>query len=338
MPGKKFGAAIAALVLVSGTAVLAAPKSTDVVATVNGEKITKSDLSAMVYEWYSPMAIDEIVDSRLVDQEARKAGVKVTDADVKVKINEMKKTLPPGQDIESALKRSGMTLNHLTSRIRMRIEAEAIIRKSVKVSAKDLDGYRRASHILIRTSTGFTPDGKAMTEAEKAKGDAEAKDKIEKIAKEIDGGLSFADAAKKYSDDPGSKQTGGDLNWFTKDRMVPEFSTAAFSMKKVGEMSQPIKSSYGYHLIKLTGLGSQAKGAELKQIEDGIVQNQLATKLPDWFNSLKAKAKITNTINPVKPAAKAMPVPPSRVRMAPPTPPQGAPTEVPPPPPPAPAQ
>lgn len=84
----------------------------------------------------------------------------------------------------------------------------------------------RASHILVDTE-----------------------EKAAEILEEINNGLSFQEAASKYSTCP-SKEVGGDLGEFTKGKMVPEFENAAFSMKE-GEISQPVKTQFGYHLIKL---------------------------------------------------------------------------------------
>ncbi len=94
----------------------------------------------------------------------------------------------------------------------------------------------RASHILIKI------DKKTTEQAAKAK--------IEEIKKELDKGADFAELAKKYSQD-GSASNGGDLGFFGKGQMVPEFEKAAFSLKK-GEISNPVKTQFGFHLIKVT--------------------------------------------------------------------------------------
>jgi parvulin-like peptidyl-prolyl isomerase len=64
-------------------------------------------------------------------------------------------------------------------------------------------------------------------------------------------GEDFGALAKEFSDDPGSKERGGDLDFFAKDQMVPEFAEAAFALKK-NEVSQPVRSQFGYHVIKAT--------------------------------------------------------------------------------------
>lgn len=97
----------------------------------------------------------------------------------------------------------------------------------------------RARHILLKVA----PD------ADEAKQE-EVLSKIQEIRQEIVDGLDFAEAAKKYSEDTGSGERGGDLGFFGKRAMVPEFSETAFSLEP-GEISEPVKTQFGYHLIKV---------------------------------------------------------------------------------------
>ena len=101
------------------------------------------------------------------------------------------------------------------------------------------DGLIRASHILIKI------DQKA-TQAQQD----EAKRRIDSIYTALKAGADFAELAKKVSDCP-SKQRGGDLNWFTRHQMVKEFEDAAFALQK-GELSKPVQSPFGWHVILLT--------------------------------------------------------------------------------------
>lgn len=92
----------------------------------------------------------------------------------------------------------------------------------------------RASHVLIKAES---------------RSDEEALAKAQEVKKELDGGLDFAEAAKKYSEDDANKERGGDLGVFPKARMVPEFANVAFSMES-GTVSDPVKTQFGYHIIK----------------------------------------------------------------------------------------
>ena len=103
----------------------------------------------------------------------------------------------------------------------------------------------KAQHILIRLDADAKPEAVAA-----------AKEKTEGIRKELLAGGDFGKLAEKYSDDEGSKVNGGDLGFFTKEKMIPEFAQAAFSLKK-DEISQPVKTSYGFHLIKVNEISPE---------------------------------------------------------------------------------
>lgn len=115
----------------------------------------------------------------------------------------------------------------------------------------------RASHILLKTS---------------GKDDAAVKAKAEDILKQAKSGADFAELAKKYSEDEGSAKNGGDLDYFGRGRMVPEFDQAVFAMQP-GEISDLVKTQYGYHIIKLI----DKKNATTRPLQD--VRQQIVDQL-----------------------------------------------------------
>jgi len=284
---------VVAVVLISALPVAAATmKSTpEIVATVNGEKITKEMLADTMFDWDAAMTLEEVIDQRIVGQEARKAGIIVTAAEVKARIEETKQKIPPGQTFEEALRGIGMTPGHYFARVKFQIQMEGILKKQIKVTDEDLAGFIRCSHILVRVP--YAQD------AEKQKKEDEAKAKIEQIAKEIQGGLDFGEAAKKYSEDTGNKDKGGDLDFFGKNYMAPEFEEASFKLKP-GEVSPVVKTSFGYHLIKCTQLGKDATGEDRAKLVDKIMQQRLGEKWQDWLLGVKNAAKIDNKLAPPK--------------------------------------
>ena len=111
----------------------------------------------------------------------------------------------------------------------------------LKVNDKRQDpGQIRAAHILI-----MVPQGASETT------EANALNKIDSIYQVAVSGGDFAELAKQYSDDKGSGARGGDLSWFGYGAMVPEFQTAAFALENINDISKPVRSQFGYHIIKL---------------------------------------------------------------------------------------
>lgn len=315
MLGKRICIFIAAVIILSAVPAVAATKAAApapmgvklplVVATINGEKITKDDLMRTTIDWDAPMVLEQMIMYRVVSQEARKAGVVVTAEQIKAKFDEMKKNLPPGQGLDELLKRSGMTASHAFGYMKMNLQVEGIVRKEIKVSPDDLAGFTKASHILIRIAATTDPK-------EKEKNEADAKAKIDKIAEEIKAGLAFDEAAKKYSEDPMSKEKGGDLDFFGKGQMVPEFEKAVEGLKP-GEVSQPVKTSYGYHIIKFMMNGKDSKGDDRKKIEDQVTQRMMGDKWREFMLTARNRAKIVNFVEPIKPEPNpvAQPRPPA---------------------------
>lgn len=127
---------------------------------------------------------------------------------------------------------------------------------------------RSANHILVQVKKGAT-----------AAEDTAAKAKLESLRALIQGGMSFEDVAKQNSDDIGSRAEGGDTGLFPRGVMAPEFEAAAFSLK-VGELSQPVKTEFGYHLIRVREIrpGGLAAFADVRaQVEDAYRREQAET-------------------------------------------------------------
>lgn len=121
----------------------------------------------------------------------------------------------------------------------------------------------KASHILIKAKKGDAKEEKA------------ALTKIKMIQKDLKK-KPFAELAKKFSEDPGSKNQGGSLGWFEKGRMVPEFEKAAFNLK-VGEMSEPVQTAFGFHIIKVEDK-AVAKSTTLEAAKTEIAKKLVAKK------------------------------------------------------------
>ena len=118
----------------------------------------------------------------------------------------------------------------------------------------------------------------------------ETEDKAKELKEKLKGGGDFVALAKENSKDPGSKETGGDLGYFGHGQMVPQFEEAVFKMAK-GDVSDPIKTQFGWHLIKLEDKRTKQPPA-FDIVKDRIIQSMLLKKAQESAASLRAKAKI----------------------------------------------
>ena len=142
----------------------------------------------------------------------------------------------------------------------------------------------KVRHILIKEAPGAD-----------AKTDAETKAKAEDVLKQVKAGGNFAELAKKYSDDPGSKDTGGELGFIQHGVTVPEFDKAAFSLNP-GQTSDLVKTQFGYHIIQTEEKQTAHTKplAEVKEQITGILQNQKLAQIESNFATTLATEAKTN--------------------------------------------
>lgn len=261
---KRIALTVLTLVLAGAGAPLAAVAEDKVVATIDGKPITEGDLAVAESEIGSDMGtmpapqkrtslLEFLIDNQLFAEAAE---------------NEK---LAQGPDFETRL-------NYL----RRRALRELYFDKVIKASVSDADARKvydeqvkllkpeeevSARHILVDTQE----EAKAL------------KDKIDK-------GADFAQLAKENSKDPGSKDDGGNLGYFGHGQMVPQFEEVVFKLKK-GEVSDPVKTQFGWHLVKLEDRRVKQPPA-FDIVKDRIIQSMLLKKAQQTAVALRSKAKI----------------------------------------------
>ena len=264
-----------------------------VLAKVNGSEIRQSDLALAEEELgpslaqMDPATKDENVLSFLIDMK------------IVSKAAEDKKV----QDSEDFKKRLAFTRNRLLMDSLLASEGKAAtnddaMKKVYEEASKQITGEEEvhARHILVETE-----------------------DEAKAVKAELDKGADFADLAKKKSKDPGASD-GGDLGFFTKDQMVPEFSQAAFSLEP-GKISDPVKSQFGWHIIKVEEKRNR-KAPDFEQVKAQIENYVTRKAQADYVAKLRAEAKVERLDQPAADASKdakpADPAKPSDSKMAPP--------------------
>jgi peptidyl-prolyl cis-trans isomerase C len=260
-----------------------------VVAKVNGTEIRESDLAlaeedvgqnipAGTPEAKRDWLIKYLADMHILAKYAEAHNVPDT-ADFKRRLAFLREKAL----MESVLRDTGKTA--VTGEAMRSVYDEA-----VKQMADEQEVHAR--HILFRVADAN--DQKASKAAEE-----KAKAALARIKK----GEDFATVAKALTDDPPGKQDGGDLGYFTKDQMVPEFSEVAFKLDK-GQVSEPVKTAFGWHIIKVEDKRKR-QPPEFDQVKDQIETFVTRKAQIDLLNKLRAEAKIERLDKAAEPASPA---------------------------------
>ncbi len=276
---------------------LTAPDST-VIATINGANVTKGQLAEKLWLWDSARVLNDLLVEQYIRTAAKSAKVYITQKEVDKKVADTAKQMG-ATSAKDLMARFGLTKDRLYSGIKLNLLAEKVVRAGIKVTPTQLSQYVKASHILVKFA-----DPKA--EPDVAKREAAAKTKIDEIAAKLKGGADFAAMAKENSDDISNKMQGGDLGWFTRGRMVGEFENAAFSLKP-GVVSEPVKTNFGYHLIKVMKTGPQATGTDRTKLVKELTDTKMNTDMQAFFTKATEAAKKANKLMLPPPPPPKMP-------------------------------
>jgi peptidyl-prolyl cis-trans isomerase C len=262
-----------------------APDPNDsVIAKVNGTEIRQSDLT---------IAEEDLgQNSAALSPDAKRDYLITYLADIILVAKEAEgKKIGEGADFQLRL---AHVRNKLLAEFMLQAEinaaaTDAAMRKVYEDATKGLGDEQevRARHILIRVAD--QTDEKASKEAEA---------KIKEIIEQLNKGEDFAKLANELTEDPSGKQNGGDLDYFTKDQMVPEFSTVAFQLEK-GQISGPIKTQFGWHVLKVEDKRNR-QPPEFDKVKDQVKTIVMRKAQADFISKLREGAKIERLDKPAE--------------------------------------
>lgn len=263
----------------------------DPVAVVNGRNISSAELRQAINQRLARsgrsiddlppkmqlvgyhQALDDLIVDDLLGEKAK--DIEIDEKTVEENLSRFRAQFDSEEAMIEAIQRNGETLDDLKAAIRDNLRKRKWIgdriTEDVAISDEEAQAFYeenkssfaqppmvRASHILLTT-----PEDLSEEEV------AEKKRAIEQLKKRIDEGEDFAVLAKEFSEDPGSKDKGGDLDFFTKDRMVPEFAEAAFAAE-TGSVTDPVKTQFGWHIIHVTDR-KEAREVPFEEAKEQIV-------------------------------------------------------------------
>lgn len=263
-----------------------------------------------------PQVLQSLIQMQLLMNLATDADKTAGKALCTKRFDEIKTRSGSDEALARQLKSVGMTAQELQKKMTEECTAEVVLERELKVNVTDDDVKKfydenpakfeqqemvRASHILLSTRDMAT--GTDLSDEKKT-----AKHKqMEEILKRARAGEDFAKLAKEYSEDPGSKDKGGEYT-FPRGQMVPEFETAAFSLK-TNEVSDIITTQFGYHIIKLSEK-IPAQKVELAKVaalvKQGLKNQTIQKEMPAYLEKLQKDAGVEILDEKLKPKEMTM--------------------------------
>lgn len=300
-------------------------KATGTVAVIDGDEVTADEFNQVIEKQFSnapmplpksrakqmkPKILKSMVDKKLIEREIEKAGVEVTEKEVDEEFEKFKENMPDDQAMERFLQSRNLTKDELRDKMKKDLGLRKLLREREDIEISDEEAKKyyednpekyeedeqvKASHILIKT-----PDDASDEEVEKARKKAE---EVAKKAKKE--GTDFSKLAEEESEGP-SAEKGGDLGFFTRDRMVEAFTDKAFSMEN-GEISDPVKTEFGFHVIKRFDYKDaskkdfeEAKGDIVEQLE----REKFRKGLDKFIQKLREDAEVEENPDNIEVTAK----------------------------------
>ena len=217
-------------------------------------------------------------------QKAEDLDVEVTDKQVDERLEQLKKQFYGGDDkkFRASLEKLLLTEDQVRTDVRAQLLEEALYKKvteDVKVSDKEIEDFYNKNKAQYQQAA--TREVRHILVKNKAKADA--------LHSQLQGGANFANLAKKNSEDPGSKSQGGKLT-VSQGQTVPPFDKAAFTLQK-NQLSEPIKTQYGWHIIQPLSDVKKASTTPLPQVKEAIKQQLVSEKktttMREWIEDLK---------------------------------------------------
>jgi parvulin-like peptidyl-prolyl isomerase len=292
-------------VVAAAAAVWWARRTPAVAATVNGEPIYTAEVDRYVREigarfgvdfskgdaarqrqQVARSVLDQLIERTLILQEARRTGRLASDAAVEDRLRQIAQAFPSPEEFDRALQQQGVSRAELRDRVRFELTVRRIL-DDLRVPAPTDQEARayfqahreafdepervRVRHVLLRT-------------------EAEARVALARLR----AGESFAQVAEELSQDPGTRDRGGEVGLVAPGQTVPEFEQVAFRLKP-GELSEPVRTSFGYHIVQVTEKLPAKKATwegVRQQVLELLRENKRREAFEAWVKELRGRAKI----------------------------------------------
>lgn len=246
--------------------------SSEVAAKIDDVEISQNELNDVLVERYGAETLNSLISETIIELEVEKADIEVTEEEIDEEVEKMAVQYNGMEGLQAAMEQANLSEETLRDEIKTNLSLTKLLEPRMDITDEEIAEYYEenkdsfvqgeqvnASHILV-----------------------EDEDEAKDIVKKLKDGEDFAELAKEVSKDEGTKEKGGELGFFGKGEMVPEFDEKAFEME-VDELSEPIKSDFGYHII-LVHEKKDEEATSLEDSKDDIKDIIVEAKTPEVFN------------------------------------------------------
>ncbi len=262
--------------------------NTQAVASVNGEKIKKEELYQYMLKQDGQSALESLISKKVVEIEADKQNIMVSDEDIQKELEHYYEYYGGEEAFNQALASSGYSNADMYSDLDVTVKIKKLLEPRILISEDEMKAY-------------FEENQATFAQEKQVKAShilADTEEEAKQIETRLANGEEFAQLAKEYSKDSSTADNGGELGFFKRGDMVKEFEDAAFGMK-VGDISAPVKTDYGYHIIKIDEI-QEAQQPDYEQSKDKvkntIFEQKAQTEYDSWLQEMYQQYDIQRLI------------------------------------------
>ncbi len=286
---KLYGAVLAILLLSVALLTVACSNAGEVVASVNGEPISKDELYDVLVKQNGQQALEVIIMKKIIKMETDKQDLQISKEDIDKEVKEMAEQYGGEETFNQMMSMYGYDIDDIKEDMEMNLMIEALIKPRINISPEEMQEYFdnnkeefateeqvEVNHILVETE-----------------------DIAAEVKGKLDDGADFAELAKEYSTDESTKDFGGALGAVKRGEMVTEFENAAFSMEE-GGISEPVNTQFGYHIIQVEKrIAAQDADFERSkaEIENILLTSKIQPEFNDWYYEKLEEYEIESFIN-----------------------------------------
>lgn len=257
-----------------------------IVARVGPEVITKDELYNFMVQQTGQEALDNLVVKKIIELEAENQNIKVTADEIDKEVEELAEYYGGKDAMTQTLAMYNINLDQVREDVTVNIKLEKLLSQRIEITDQEVQEH-------------FQVNQEAYAVEEQIKVShilVENEQEAQEIKTLLAEGGNFNDLARERSTDPGSKEQGGDLGMITRGEMGEEFDQVAFALQP-GQISDPVKSEYGYHIIKVDEKTEARPGTleeNYEKIKDNLFQQKMELEYPIWLGEQYQKYPVEN--------------------------------------------